>query len=100
MRRGPPPFGGPTETGLSDAIGVPEGTCICEGCLADFEAIRDGFASLDDWEDRYRYVIEFGRSGYDDGRTAVRARRCDRKYRGPTPSHAANARRSRCSSLI
>jgi hypothetical protein len=42
MRRGPPPFGGPTETGLSDAIGVPEGTCICEDCLADFEAIRDG----------------------------------------------------------
>ena len=62
MRRGPPPFGGPTETGLSDAIGVPEGTCICEDCLADFEAIRDGFASLDDWEDRYRYVIEFGRT--------------------------------------
>ena len=62
MRRGPPPFGGPTETGLSDAIGVPEGTCICEDCLVDFEAIRDGFASLDDWEDRYRYVIELGRT--------------------------------------
>jgi cysteine desulfuration protein SufE len=28
--------------------------------LADFETIRDDFASLDDWEDRYRYVIELG----------------------------------------
>jgi cysteine desulfuration protein SufE len=25
------------------------------------EAIRSDFAFLDDWEDRYRYVIEFGR---------------------------------------
>jgi cysteine desulfuration protein SufE len=25
-----------------------------------FESIRDDFASLDDWEDRYRYVIELG----------------------------------------
>jgi hypothetical protein len=33
MRRGPPPFGGPTETGLSDAIGCQEGACICEDCL-------------------------------------------------------------------
>jgi cysteine desulfuration protein SufE len=39
---------------------VPEGACICEDCLADFETIRDDFASLDDWEDRYRYVIELG----------------------------------------
>ena len=37
-----------------------EGACICEDCLADFETIRDDFASLDDWEDRYRYVIELG----------------------------------------
>jgi sulfur transfer protein SufE len=35
-------------------------TCICEDCLADFETIRDGFAPLDDWEERYRYVIELG----------------------------------------
>jgi sulfur transfer protein SufE len=39
---------------------VPEGECTCEDCLADFETIRDDFASLDDWEDRYRYVIELG----------------------------------------
>jgi cysteine desulfuration protein SufE len=39
---------------------VPEGACICEDCLADFETIRDDFASLGDWEDRYRYVIELG----------------------------------------
>ena len=39
---------------------VPEGECISEDFLADFETIRDDFASLDDWEDRYRYVIELG----------------------------------------
>ncbi len=27
-----------------------------------FEAIADDFAFLDDWEDRYRYVIELGRA--------------------------------------
>ncbi|RLQ87520.1 SufE family protein [Notoacmeibacter ruber] len=27
----------------------------------DFAAIRDDFELLDDWEDRYRYVIELGR---------------------------------------
>lgn len=27
----------------------------------DFENIRDDFELLDDWEDRYRYVIELGR---------------------------------------
>lgn len=26
------------------------------------EAIRDDFALLDDWEDRYRYIIELGRA--------------------------------------
>ena len=26
------------------------------------DAIRSDFALLDDWEDRYRYVIELGRS--------------------------------------
>jgi cysteine desulfuration protein SufE len=36
------------------------GAWICEDCLADFETIRNDFASLDDWEDRYRYVIELG----------------------------------------
>jgi cysteine desulfuration protein SufE len=39
---------------------VPEGACICEDCLADFKTIWDDFTSLDDWEDRYRYVIELG----------------------------------------
>jgi len=29
--------------------------------LPTLEAIRDDFALLDDWEDRYRYVIELGR---------------------------------------
>jgi cysteine desulfuration protein SufE len=33
---------------------------LFEDCLADFETIRDDFASVDDWEDRYRYVIELG----------------------------------------
>jgi len=28
--------------------------------LSAFDAIRDDFAFLDDWEDRYRYVIELG----------------------------------------
>ena len=28
---------------------------------ARFEEIADDFAFLDDWEDRYRYVIEIGR---------------------------------------
>ncbi len=28
---------------------------------ADFETIADDFAFLDDWEDRYRYIIELGR---------------------------------------
>lgn len=29
--------------------------------MASIEQIRDDFAFLDDWEDRYRYVIELGR---------------------------------------
>ncbi|MBI1385724.1 MAG: cysteine desulfuration protein SufE [Rhizobiales bacterium] len=29
---------------------------------ADIDAIREDFAYLDDWEDRYRYVIELGRA--------------------------------------
>jgi cysteine desulfuration protein SufE len=28
--------------------------------LSAIDAIRDDFSSLDDWEDRYRYVIELG----------------------------------------
>jgi hypothetical protein len=28
---------------------VPEGACIGEDCLVEFETIRDDFASLDDW---------------------------------------------------
>ncbi len=28
--------------------------------LSAIDSIRDDFASLDDWEDRYRYVIELG----------------------------------------
>jgi cysteine desulfuration protein SufE len=30
--------------------------------LSAIDAIRDDFASLDDWEDRYRYVLELGHS--------------------------------------
>ena len=30
--------------------------------LSTIETIREDFAFLDDWEDRYRYVIELGRS--------------------------------------
>ncbi len=33
---------------------------LFEAILADIETIRDDFAFLDDWEDRYRYVIELG----------------------------------------
>ncbi len=32
------------------------------GAVTTIEAILDDFAFLDDWEDRYRYVIELGRS--------------------------------------
>jgi cysteine desulfuration protein SufE len=31
-----------------------------QASLAAFESICDDFASLDNWEDRYRYVIELG----------------------------------------
>jgi cysteine desulfuration protein SufE len=30
--------------------------------MADFSEIRDNFEFLNDWEDRYRYVIELGRT--------------------------------------
>ena len=68
MWAGLSPFGGPTETGLSDMIVRQSGRDrspfkahgLFEDRLADFETIRDDFASLDDWEDRYRYVIELG----------------------------------------
>ncbi len=57
-----------TATGLSDTIGRRSGRdrslfeayALFEDCLADFETIRDDFTFLDDWEDRYRYVIELG----------------------------------------
>lgn len=29
--------------------------------MTDFETIQDDFALLDDWEDRYRYLIDLGR---------------------------------------
>jgi cysteine desulfuration protein SufE len=32
----------------------------CEDPVTVFETIREDFSSLDDWEDRYRYVIELG----------------------------------------
>ena len=28
--------------------------------MTDFQTIREDFESLDDWEDRYRYIIELG----------------------------------------
>ena len=28
--------------------------------MVDFQAICEDFASLDDWEDRYRYIIDLG----------------------------------------
>ncbi len=28
--------------------------------MTDFDTIQEDFASLDEWEDRYRYVIELG----------------------------------------
>jgi cysteine desulfuration protein SufE len=33
-----------------------------EVALTSIETIQEDFASLDDWEDRYRYVIELGHS--------------------------------------
>ncbi|HTR14308.1 MAG TPA: SufE family protein [Roseiarcus sp.] len=30
--------------------------------MTDFDSIREDFACLPDWEDRYRYVIELGQS--------------------------------------
>jgi cysteine desulfuration protein SufE len=30
--------------------------------MTDIQTIRDDFAFLDDWEDRYRYVIELGKA--------------------------------------
>ena len=32
------------------------------GMAATIETIRDDFAFLDDWEERYRYIIELGQS--------------------------------------
>jgi cysteine desulfuration protein SufE len=33
---------------------------VIDGTMSAIDTIRDDFASLDDWEDRYRYVIELG----------------------------------------
>ncbi len=33
---------------------------ICGGMMASIENIREDFAFLDDWEERYRYIIELG----------------------------------------
>jgi cysteine desulfuration protein SufE len=37
------------------------GRLTLEAPLRTLDAIREDFAFLDDWEDRYRYVIELGR---------------------------------------
>jgi cysteine desulfuration protein SufE len=33
---------------------------VCEALVSAFDSIRDDFILLDEWEDRYRYVIELG----------------------------------------
>jgi cysteine desulfuration protein SufE len=35
---------------------------VITGPLMSINAIREDFALLDDWEDRYRYIIELGRA--------------------------------------
>ena len=68
MREVISPLGGRTETGPSNTVGPRSGrdrsaftaNALFEDRMAEFETIRDDFASLDDWEDRYRYVIELG----------------------------------------
>jgi cysteine desulfuration protein SufE len=68
MREVISPLGGRTETGPPDTVGPRSGRArsaftadaLFEDRMAEFETIRDDFASLDDWEDRYRYVIELG----------------------------------------
>jgi cysteine desulfuration protein SufE len=68
MREVISPLGGRTETGPSDTVGPRSGRdrsaftaiALFEDRMAEFETIRDDVASLDDWEDRYRYVIELG----------------------------------------
>lgn len=35
---------------------------IANGFMASIDEIRDNFELLDDWDDRYRYVIELGRT--------------------------------------
>ena len=36
--------------------------CFGEAPVTQFDTIQEDFAFLDDWEDRYRYVIELGRA--------------------------------------
>ena len=93
MRRGPPPFGGPTETAYLMRSG-PEDAYMCEDCLADFETIRDDFASLDDWEDRYRYVIELGHTLEPLGEAAHNE---SNKCGAASVRYGWNARRERAS---
>ncbi len=54
--------------------------------------IRDDFASLDDWEDRYRYVIELGHTLEPLGEAAHNA---SNKVRGCGVRYGWNARRER-----
>ena len=58
MRRGP--FGGPTETGLSDAIGCQKASACARIAWLISRPFVTISPPLDDWEDRYRYVIELG----------------------------------------
>jgi cysteine desulfuration protein SufE len=42
---------------------VPQGGAASNhGTMATIDEIRDNFALLDEWDDRYRYVIELGRT--------------------------------------
>ena len=45
----------------SDTAANPEPWCEVARPLTQFADIRADFALLDDWEDRYRYIIELGR---------------------------------------
>ena len=39
--------------------------------MTTIDEIRDNFALLDEWDDRYRYVIELGRTLEQIGRAHV-----------------------------
>lgn len=84
MREVISPLGGRTETGPSDTVGPRSGrdrsaftaNAQFEDRMAEFETIRDDFASLDDWEDRYRYVIEVIPSSRFARRPTIKSIRC------------------------